>query len=61
MSLDEKIEQLKHFQIYKSMILEGKTDGQNVIIEDKNGECRIVQYQIKDVRLRGVGLHIKDI
>jgi hypothetical protein len=46
--MEDLIEQLKEFNIYKQMILAGETNGRNIIVETKDGTCRILHQKIKD-------------
>ena len=45
-------DQLKEFNYYKQLILHGETDGRNIIVETKDGTCRILPQKIKE-QLKG--------
>ena len=46
--MKDLIEQLKEFNFYKQMILSGETNGRNIIVETKDGTCRILTQKIKN-------------
>lgn len=43
MTLNEKLEKLKEFQIYKEMINNGEIQGKNTIIESKDEETIVIK------------------
>ncbi len=51
--MEDLIENLKEFNFYKQMILSGKTNGRNIIVETKDGSCHILQQKIKDRVIKG--------
>jgi hypothetical protein len=51
--LEDTIESLKDFNFYKQMILNGETDGRNVIIERKDGTNYIATYKVKRNEIPG--------
>jgi hypothetical protein len=51
--MEDLIENLKEFNFYKQMILSGKTNGRNIIVETKDGTCRILAQKIEDRVIKG--------
>ncbi len=47
-TLENLIERLKEFNFYKQLILAGETDGRNIILETKDGVCRILPQKIRE-------------
>lgn len=51
--LEETVESLKNFNFYKQMILNGETDGRNVIIERKDGTNYVTMFKVKRDQIPG--------
>jgi len=69
-AMEDLIEKLKEFNIYKQMILSGETNGRNIIIETKDGTSRIIHQKIKEQakgrkaripHIPGVGVNLNEI
>ena len=45
--MEELIDRLKEFNFYKQMSLSGETNGRNIIVETKDGTCRVLHQKIK--------------
>ena len=58
--MEDLIEQLKEFNIYKQMILSDETNGRNIIVETKDGSCHILPQKIKG-QLKGRKVRVPHI
>lgn len=45
--MEDLIDRLKEFNFYKQMILSGKTDGRNILVEKKDGTHAVLHQRIK--------------
>ena len=61
MSLDALKEQLAEFDFYKKMILNGETDGRNVVVEKKDGTCAVIHHRVKWNVIPGMKATIDEI
>jgi predicted ribosome-associated RNA-binding protein Tma20 len=59
-NMENLINKLNEFQIYKQLILNGETDGRNILVETKDGTHAILPQKIKPkfIRRKAIIPHI---
>ena len=61
MALEELKDQLVEFDFYKKLILNGQTDGRNVLVQKKDGTCAVIHHRVKWNAIPGMKATIDEL
>lgn len=61
MTIEALEERFMEFDFYKRLILAGKTDGRNVLVERKDGTCAVIHHRVKWNVIPGMKATIDEI
>lgn len=61
MSLDQLKDELREYDYYRGLILNGETDGRNVLIQKKDGTHAIIHHRAKYNAIPGMKATLDDL